>query len=475
MQLEVAQESELGVDLGGPNPLVVSSIGQADDVVLVSNDIHALQCLLDLSLQYCLKHHVSLRAEKTKLQVFSDKKSSMSAYYGSIVSSISFGGQKIEFEDEAEHVGLIRSTSGNLVHISNRFIAHKKCLAAVLPVGLARRHRANPAASIRIHSCYATPVLLSWLPSLVMNSSEVKMVDSYLKVTQQNLLKLMKKTPACVVHFLAGTLPGTALLHMRQLSLFGMITKLPESLLNIHGINVLTTAPPSASSWFQQIRQLCLLYQLPHPLKLLYEPLSSHLYKKLVKSKIINYWELQLRNNAKELSSLPYFKPAFMSLAKPHPMWTACRSNPFECHKAVITARMLSGRYPTDKLQRHWTQNKHGKCLLPNCSPPSEGSLEHLLLNCPSLASTRSKLLCLLFSVAEEHIALAKIIYTALYSSDQSELMQLLLDCTSMHVVIESCRVFNNHIRDRLLYLGRTWCYNIHRERMSQLGLFEFR
>ena len=52
IQLEVGQESELGVDLGGPNPLVVSPIGQADDVMLV----------------------YSLRAEKTKLQVFSDKK-----------------------------------------------------------------------------------------------------------------------------------------------------------------------------------------------------------------------------------------------------------------------------------------------------------------------------------------------------------------------------------------------------------------
>ena len=125
------------------------------------------------------------------------------------MSPISLDGLKIKFEDEAEHVGLIRSTSGNLVHISSRFTSHKKCLAAVLHSGLARRHRANPAASIRIHNCYATPVLLSCLPSLVLNSSEVKMVDSYLKVTHQNLLKLMDKTPACVVHFLAGTLPGT--------------------------------------------------------------------------------------------------------------------------------------------------------------------------------------------------------------------------------------------------------------------------
>ena len=52
-QLEAAQDSQLGVDIGGSTPLVVSGIGQADDVALISNDIFALQNLLQLSLQYC--------------------------------------------------------------------------------------------------------------------------------------------------------------------------------------------------------------------------------------------------------------------------------------------------------------------------------------------------------------------------------------------------------------------------------------
>ena len=46
-QLNDAQESEFGVPLG---PVTVSGIGQADDVALLSNDLHALQGLLDLSL-----------------------------------------------------------------------------------------------------------------------------------------------------------------------------------------------------------------------------------------------------------------------------------------------------------------------------------------------------------------------------------------------------------------------------------------
>jgi hypothetical protein len=153
------------------------------------------------------------------------------------------------------------------------------------------------------------------------------------------------------------------------LNIFGMISRLEDPILYTHGIHVLTSARPSAQSWFQQIRDLCLLYQLPHPLTLLQEPLTKTKYNKIVKSRIFDYWEVELRVKAATLTSAPYFKPQFMSLRQPHPLWSSCGSNPFECHKAVTAARMLSGRYLTDKLQRHWTQNKPRSCLLPTCSP----------------------------------------------------------------------------------------------------------
>ena len=75
-QLKVAQDSSFGVPLG---PVTISALGQADDVPLVSNDLHALQGLLDLSLYYCKKYHVSLSTEKTKLQVYSARTSEVDA------------------------------------------------------------------------------------------------------------------------------------------------------------------------------------------------------------------------------------------------------------------------------------------------------------------------------------------------------------------------------------------------------------
>ena len=181
-QLETAQDSLLGFDIGGAEELVVSGIGQADDVLLLSNDIFALLNLLHFTLQYCERNHVTLRADKTKLQVFSNKNSEMDAFYARAVY-----GETINFSDEAEHVGITRSNSGNLMHLSSRFAAHKKSLAAVLPFGLARGHRGNPAASLCLNNLYATPVLLSGLGSLVLHNTEITMLDNYLKKTSPKI------------------------------------------------------------------------------------------------------------------------------------------------------------------------------------------------------------------------------------------------------------------------------------------------
>ena len=51
-QLKLAQSSQFGIVIG---PVTVSSIGQADDVALDADDLHALQGLLDLSLYFCKK------------------------------------------------------------------------------------------------------------------------------------------------------------------------------------------------------------------------------------------------------------------------------------------------------------------------------------------------------------------------------------------------------------------------------------
>ena len=348
---------------------------------------------------------------------------------------------------------------------------------AVLPAGMAKGHRANPASTINALKTYGTPVLLSGVSTLTLSKSETKLVDQNLKFYLQNLQKLYDKTPPCVTYFLAGHLPGEAVLHLKQLSTFGMVSRLQDSVVHQMATHILTSSKLSpASSWFMQIRELCLMYFLPTPITLLTSPPTKTAYKKLVSSKVIDYWEKRLRAEAAGLLSLAYFKPEYMSLSSPHPLWQTCGSNPFEVNKAVTQARMLSGRYRTDLLACHWTTNRSGVCLLPLCTGSYLGSIEHLLLYCPALQETRNKMMKLMYDVASESPYLYHIISWVLSHPDRKSVMtQFLLDCSSLPIVVNMCQLYGSEMKQRLFYITRNWCYSIHRSRMTQMKLPQYR
>ena len=234
----------------------MASVGQADDTALLSNDIHQLQHLLDLVLIYCQKHKVQLSAGKTKFLLFCNKETDYTKYT-KLVSPLHIGDTPIKFADTAEHVGILRSVSGNLPHIHQRIVNHKRSLGQVLSMGMSRRHRASPIASLRAETVFATPVLFSGTASLLISKSESDIIAQHVKETTEKLLKLHSKTPEPVVFFLAGSLPFPAHLHIRQLTNFAMICRLPENILHKFANFVFTSLPDSCPSWFKQIKNLC--------------------------------------------------------------------------------------------------------------------------------------------------------------------------------------------------------------------------
>ena len=119
----------------------------------------------------------------------------------------------------------------NLPNIFSRISAHNNALRAVLPAGLARGHRGNPAASLRIETLYGSPKLLSGLPSLVLSKAEKDILHHHYKQSLERLQRLHKATPEPVFCFLGGSLSLTALLELRQLSLFGMVSRLDPTTL----------------------------------------------------------------------------------------------------------------------------------------------------------------------------------------------------------------------------------------------------
>ena len=481
-QLTVAQESGLGTIIsggaksvsGGANMtygIPVASVGQADDTALLFNDLYQLQCLLDLSLQYCEKHQVQLSAEKTKLLVYSDGNTDY-VKYSKLLSPLHIGNIPIQFASTAEHVGVVRAVSGNLPHIHQRILSHKRALAKILSMGLSRRHRANPVAALRAETVFATPVLFSGMASLIITKAESSILAQHVKETTERLLRLHPKTPEPVVFFLAGRLPGEALLDLKQLTLFGMICRLPGNILNKIAHQLLTYSSQSSKHWFATIRTLCFKYNLPHPLQLLREPPSKENFKKILKLNITDFWQDHLRTHSATLQdkSLKFFKPNFMSLSKPHPMFQYA-DNSYKVNKTTTVARMLSGRFRCGSLLRHFSPNISGICE--NCENELE-DLPHILVpKCPALHQRAATLMNFALETLSssdniEYFAANVIFKQFMYSKDDNTKVQFVLDPSVIEEVITTEQKIPGTLK-LILSITTTWCYSLNKCRTKLL------
>ena len=141
---------------------------------------------------------------------------------------------------------------------------------ARLPAGMARSHRGNPAASLRVELLYGTSVLLSGLGALILYDSETSMIHHQHNINLERLQRLLPGTPEPAVMFLAGSNPTSGLLHLRMFGHLGMIARLgPQHILHQHGRHVLLSLSHSASiksSWFFNVRSISKIYGLPDPL-----------------------------------------------------------------------------------------------------------------------------------------------------------------------------------------------------------------
>ena len=459
-QLTTAQNSGFGANILG---VPVAAIGQADDTALLSNDLHQLQCLLDLSISYCEKHQVQLSTSKTKLLVFT-KKNTDYVKYSRLLSPLHIGKDVIPFSSTAEHVGVLRSTGGNLPHILNRISSHKRALGQILRMGMSRQHRANPIAVLRAETVFTTPVLMSGVASLLLSKTEADTLFLHIKETTESLLKLHRKTPAPVVFFLAGRLPGEAQLHLKQLTIFGMICRLPGNVLNTVAHHLLTYT--SSRNWFSDIKSICYTYHLPHPLTLLKEPPNKDIWKNICKAHVTDFWQNKLREQSKQLKSLEFFKPQFMSLCKPHPMWSFATTS-YKVNKCVTVSRMLSGRFHCGNLLRHMYPSVSGVCEL--CGKECEDLLHIVLPRCPFLKARAENLLEYARATLLQSKTATDIFFNTFKSKDDKAIVQMLLDPSVVPEIIAATQK-EAQVLQLIMSVTTTWCYTLNRARIKLLG-----
>ena len=417
---------------------------------------------------------MELVSEKTQLLAFQNKNFARVNQIDT-TDTVHINGVRIPFSNEAEHLGVLRSShNSNSTSIMHRISAYRKQLFSLLPAGLASHHRCNPAISLKVEKLYCLPVLLSGLNALALNKTDLSLVRTYRKKILARLMKLPDATPEPAVCFLAGTLPTSAYIHLRQLSLFAMVCHQGNNILTRHAENVLLTSSKLSKSWFYYLRDICMMYELPHPLQMLSEPPFKESFKTLCRSKIYEYWHKWLCSSTSSLSSLVYLRAPFLALNVPHPIWTSLDSNPYQAKAAAVQALFLSGRYRSERLHRHWTPNNRGGFCRQLCCLNLKNieDEQHILLHCTAYINERRRLKELSTDMVNALPIIKPILDAYLYDNhtDENIKLQFLLDCSTLPLVIVARQTFGVAVLKPLFKFTRTWCLTIHRRRLKLLG-----
>ena len=260
---------------------------------------------------------------------------------------------------------------------------------------------------------------------------------------------------------------------MRQLGLLFMIANLgPDHVLHRHALYILHHR--IATSWFSQVREITLLYSLPDPLVTLTTPPTKAIWKSNVKSAVCQYWHAKLVSEAATLPSLCHLRASFLPIGQgSHPLWRTCGPSQSSVRSATIQARMLSGRYRTDWLRRHWGPGESGACRLPSCTSP-RGDLVHLLsAACPALAPTLARTLTHTMDILSPYPLLIATIQDAL-TREPGQFVSFLLDPSTDLSVIPLAQQHGREILVPLFRFSRAWVWAAHRQRLRLLGLHQF-
>ena len=149
---------------------------------------------------------------------------------------------------------------------------------------------------------------------------------SWTKETIQKLLQLHSSTQDPVSFSLDGVLPGEATLHLKQLTIFGMITHLPENILKRIAKEMIICSPQSEMTWFCSAMQ---------PLSQLWPASSSW----------TTVWPTEANAFQENSEGQDHH---------PHPMWLAATDS-YSDSKMVIVARMLGDHFPCGSLLKHFS------------------------------------------------------------------------------------------------------------------------
>ena len=146
---------------------------------------------------------------------------------------------------------------------------------------------------------------------------------------------------------------------------------------------------------------------------------------------------------------------------KPHLLWEFSKHHPFESSKAMVVAKMISGRYRTDSLQRHWSDNCEGYCLAPSCEKII-GDLVHMMVNCPAISEIRNKMHNIWTQKSASCPPLLLFLENV-WHAEPEVFLKFILEPSVFPEVARLCQLFGMKVYSVISYLTRTYAFYLDR------------
>ena len=350
-------------------------------MMILSQTPFELQALLSLITEYANNECYTIHPEKTTIVPFNLKSNSQKAIKE--IKPWTTNSKNIPVEDEMTHLGIRRNNTDQNAVIEDRLKLARKTLYALAGAGLHGFNGLPVKTCLKIYNAYVIPRALYGLETVKASETAKKKLNTFHKYSLRCMLGLPDWTAIPALYLLTGQLPILIQLDVKILNFIRslMATQPARDII----LRQYCTKSKNSHSMVNLFTEKLYHYNLPSILDIYKFKPEKKQWKKLVDEAVTKKFRKEIKEQAREYSTLKYLSHDFEK--QPHPVVQSVE-NTRQVTRSVVKSMLITDTYPLLKNRKKMKKSENDTC--PLCLTKPE-DIEHFLLTCPTLDDVRKK------------------------------------------------------------------------------------
>ena len=205
-------------------------------------------------------------------------------------TEILLAGDKISNDQKTPHLGIDRTLSDR-PSIEEKISLGRKTAYSLMGAGFHSENGLKACLNGFIWSTFVLPRVTYGLEALILRKTDFETLEKFQRKSLKQIQGLPDNAPNVVVLALLGILPVRATIHKNSLNLFMNMTRDKSQIEYQIAERQLAMKDSDEKSWFNYIKSIIDLYDMPSVYTLLQQDISKPQWKKLLNSSINSFVE----------------------------------------------------------------------------------------------------------------------------------------------------------------------------------------